>query len=153
MPGVAILHPTLPGPGFGSSHGDKTHFHPLNNIRNDNIPLSAMHDGSVATSGDLTVAEVKEKAKEEVRKAAKGVSAMTLIKSARSQLHQARIYENQGDLKAAFSPLLRAGILTHMFMNSAEFIVENKPGRHGVLYKEFIDFQKVDIHLRRLICS
>lgn len=154
MPGVAILHPTLPGPGFGSSHGsDKTHLHPPDNIRNDNNPLSAMHDGSVATSGDLTVAEVKEKAKEDVRKAAKGVSAMTLIKSARSQLQQARIYENQGDLKTAFGPLLRAGILTHMFMNSAEFMAENKHGRHGVLYKEFIDFQKVDIYLRRLICG
>lgn len=112
-----------------------------------------MHDGSVVANDDLTVAEVKEKAKEDVRKAAKGVSAITLIKTARTQSQQARIHENQGDLKAALGALLRAGSLTHMFMNSAEFVAENKPGRHGLLYKEFMDFQKVHIDLASLICG
>ena len=112
-----------------------------------------MHNGSVAINDDLTVAEVKEKIKEDVRKAVKGASAISLIKSARTQSQQARIHENQGDLNAAFGPLLRAGILAHMFMNSAEFLAENKPGRHGVLCKEFIDFQKVDIYLVSLICG
>lgn len=151
MPGVAILHPTFPGPGFGSSHSEKSHFYLPDTTRNDHKPLLAMHNGSVATDDDLTVAEVKEKAKEDVRKAAKGVSAITLIKTARTQSQQARIYENQGDLKAALGALLRAGSLSHMFMNSPEFMTENKPGRHGVLYKEFIDFQKVDLCLVRLI--
>jgi hypothetical protein len=153
MPGVAILLPTSPGPGFGSSHSEKSHFHLPDNTRNDHNPLPAMHNGSVATNDDLTVAEVKERAKEDVRKAAKGVSAISLIKTARTQSQQARIHENQGDLNAAFGPLLRAGILTHMFMNSAEFMAENKAGRHGVLYKEFIDFQKVDIFLVSFICG
>ena len=112
-----------------------------------------MHNGSVATNDDLTVAEVKERVKEDVRKAAKGVSPISLIKTARTQSQQARIFENQGDLNAAFGPLLKAGILTHMFMNSAEFLAENKPGRHGLLYKEFIDFQKVHISLVSLICG
>lgn len=112
-----------------------------------------MHNGSVVANDDLTVAEFKEKVKEDVRKAAKGVSPITLIKSARTQSQQARIHENQGDLKAALGPLLRAGILTHMFMNSVEFMAENKPGRHGVLYKEFIDFQKVVIYLVGFICG
>ncbi|KAG8221069.1 hypothetical protein J3R82DRAFT_2584 [Butyriboletus roseoflavus] len=31
-----------------------------------------------------------------------------------------------------------------MSMNSAEFMAENKPGRHGVLYKEVTDFQKTE---------
>ncbi|KAF8555660.1 cysteine proteinase [Imleria badia] len=144
MPEVAILHPTSPGQGFGSSHSDKTHFHLPDNTRNHQKPPPEMHNGSVASNDDLTVAELKEKAKEDVRKAAKGVSAMSLIKIARSQSQQARIHENQGDLKAALGPLLRAGILTHMFMNSGEFMAENKPGRHGVLYKEFVDFQKTE---------
>lgn len=153
MPGVAILHPTFPLPGFGSSHSEKSHIYLPDNTRNDHKPLPAMHNGSIATNDDLTVAEVKEKAKEDVRKAAKGVSAITLIKTARTQSQQARIHENQGDLKAALGALLKAGSLTHMFMNSAEFMIENKPGRHGVLYKEFMDFQKVDLYLDRLICD
>ncbi|KAF8448877.1 hypothetical protein L210DRAFT_3388244 [Boletus edulis BED1] len=103
-----------------------------------------MRNGPVATTDDLTVAEFKEKVKEDVRKAAKGISAITLIKTARTQSQQARIHENQGELKAALGPLLTAGILTHMFMNSAEFMAENKPGQHGVLYKEFVDFQKTE---------
>lgn len=153
MPGVAILHPSLPGPGFGSSHSDKSHLDLPDNTRNVQIPPPEMHNGSVATYDDLTVAELKEKVKEDVRKAAKGVSPISLIKTARTQSQQARIHENQGDLKAALGPLYRAGILTHMFMNSAEFMAENKPGRHGLLYKEFVDFQKVDIYLVKLICD
>ncbi|KAF9233475.1 hypothetical protein BU15DRAFT_53836 [Melanogaster broomeanus] len=101
-----------------------------------------MQNGSVATKDNLTVAEVKEKAKEDVRKAAHGVSAISLIKTARSQSQLAQINENQGDLKGALSALLKAGSLAHMFMNSPEFIAENKHGKHGVLYKEFLDFQK-----------
>lgn len=112
-----------------------------------------MHNGPPTTINDLTVAEIKEKAKEDVRRAAKGVSAMTLIKSARTQSQQARLYENQGDLKAALGAFLKAGILTHMFMHSAEVMAETKPGRHGVLYKEFLDFEKVDLHFVGLVCG
>ncbi|KAF9224073.1 cysteine proteinase [Gyrodon lividus] len=101
-----------------------------------------MQNGVVATNENLTVTEVKEKAKEDVRKAAKGVSAISLIKAARSQFQHAQTYENQGDLKGALSALLKAGSLSHMVMNSSEFSAENKVGKHGVLYKEFCDFQK-----------
>ncbi|KAG9313137.1 hypothetical protein JVU11DRAFT_6587 [Chiua virens] len=104
-----------------------------------------MHNGPVVTNDDLTVAEVKEKAKEDVLKAAKGVSAISLIKTARTQSQLARDCEIRGNLKAALGALLKAGSLTHMFMNSTEFMAETKPpGRHGVLYKEFIDFQKTE---------
>ena len=109
-----------------------------------------MHNGSVATT---EVAEVKERVEEDIRKAAKGMSPISLIKTARTQSQQARIFENQGDLKAAFDPLLRASILTHMFMNNEEFLAESKPGRHGLLYKQFIDFQKVHNCLVNLICG
>lgn len=153
MPGVVLLHPTSPGPGLGSSHNDKSHFHLTDNTRNGHNPPPAMHNGSVSTINDLTVAEIKEKAKEDVRRAAKGVSALSLIKSARNQSQQARVYESQGDLKAALSAFLKAGLLTHMFITSPEVSAENKPGRHGVLYKEFLDFEKVDLHLVRVVCG
>lgn len=153
MPGVAILHPTFPGPGLGSSHSDKSRFCLPDNTRDDHKRPPEMHNGSFATINDLTVAEIKEKAKEDVRRAAKGVSAITLIKSARTQSQLARIYENQGDLKTALGAFLKAGMLTHLFMQSAEVTAESKPGRHGVLYKEFVDFEKVDLYLVRLVCG
>ncbi|KIJ65500.1 hypothetical protein HYDPIDRAFT_27500 [Hydnomerulius pinastri MD-312] len=103
-----------------------------------------MHNGSVPTNDNLTVAEVKEKAKEEARNAARGVSAISLIKSARNQSQLARVHENDGDLKGALGALLKAGSLAHMVMNSSEFIAESKAGKHGVLYREFVDFQKHD---------
>ncbi|KAF8839000.1 cysteine proteinase, partial [Paxillus ammoniavirescens] len=101
-----------------------------------------MHNGHVSTNDNLSVAEVKEKAKEDVRKFARGVSAMSLIGSARSQSQMAQVYENQGDLKGALGALLKAGMLAHMVMNSSEFSAEQKPGKHGVLFREFSDFQK-----------
>ena len=153
MPGVAILYPTYSGPGFGSSHSESSHIYLPDDTRNSHNQLSAMQNGSPTAISDLTVAEIKEKAKEDVRNAAKGISPLSLIRSARSQSQRGRIYENEGDLKAALGAFLRAGILTHMFINSAEVIAETKPGRHGVLYKEFIDFEKVDLYLARLVCG
>ncbi|KAH7922616.1 cysteine proteinase [Leucogyrophana mollusca] len=92
----------------------------------------------------MTVAELKEKAKEDAQHAAKGVSAITLIRGARSQSQMAQQCENSGDLKGALSAFTRAGTLAQKFMDSAEFNAERQPGKHGVLHKEFMEFQKHD---------
>jgi ubiquitin carboxyl-terminal hydrolase 8 len=154
MPGVAVLPPTLPGPGFGSSHSENSHLYLSDTPRSNHTHVPAMHNGPVSTNDKLSVAEVKDKAKEDVRKFARGVAAMSLIGSARSQSQMAQVYENQGDLKGALGALLKAGMLAHMVMNSSEFIAEQKPGKHGVLYREFFDFQKVrHYYLVMVVCS
>ncbi|KAH7890898.1 hypothetical protein F5I97DRAFT_1975992 [Phlebopus sp. FC_14] len=101
-----------------------------------------MHNGSLTPSGNMTIAELKENAKEGARKAAKGVSAISLIKSARSQLQLAQTSENTGDLRGAFGALWKAVSLATMAMNSAEYLAESQSGKHGLLYKEVFDFQK-----------
>lgn len=78
-------------------------------------------------------------AKEAVRKEARGASALTLIKTARSQLVTAKDYESQGDLKGALSAFTKAASLAQMTMDTAEFASESK-GKGGVLRKEFTEF-------------
>lgn len=103
-----------------------------------------MRNGSVIPNENLSISEIKERAKEDARRYAKGISAISLLRSARSQLQTAQVRENAGDLKSALSFLLKAGSLAAMVMNSDEFINESKSGKHGVLYREFVNFQKTD---------
>lgn len=92
----------------------------------------------------MSISEIKEKAKDDARRHAKGISAISLLRTARSQLQMAQSHENKGDLKSALSALLKAGSLAAMVMNSSEFMNESKFGKHGVLYREFVNFQKTD---------
>ncbi|KIK79747.1 hypothetical protein PAXRUDRAFT_266669 [Paxillus rubicundulus Ve08.2h10] len=153
MPGVVVLPPTLPGPGFGSSQSENSHVYISDTPRSNHTHNSAMHNGHITTNDNLSVAEVKDKAKNDVRKFARGVSAMSLLGSARSQVQLAQIHENQGDLKGALSALLKAGILAHTVMNGAEYSAEQKPGKHGVLYRECSDFKKVRHYLLMVVRS
>ncbi|TFK48403.1 hypothetical protein OE88DRAFT_1664178 [Heliocybe sulcata] len=102
-----------------------------------------MQNGS-ARSLEPTVAEIKDRAKEQSQKVSKGVSAMTLIKAARSQVGAARVFEGTGDLRNALSAYTKAASLTQTFMESAEFRQEAHKGQQGVLFKEFMDFQQKD---------
>lgn len=103
-----------------------------------------MQNGSVTSNENFSISEIKEKAKEDARRHAKGISAISLLKTARSQLQIAQSHEDAGDLKNALSALLKAGSLAAMVMNSSEFVNESRPGKHGVLYRECVNFQKTD---------
>ena len=89
----------------------------------------------------MTVAEIKDKAKESVQKEARGASAITLLRTARTQSAKARTSEESGDLKGALDAITKAASLTRMCMDSSEFKTE----KHGVLHKEFRDFMAVCI--------
>jgi ubiquitin carboxyl-terminal hydrolase 8 len=89
------------------------------------------------------VPEIKEKALHDAHTAGRGASAIALIKAARTQMVQARDAEGEGDLKGALSRYFRAASLVQMFLASAEFKAESAPGKRGVLWKEFADFQQV----------
>ncbi|EPQ56117.1 hypothetical protein GLOTRDRAFT_137950 [Gloeophyllum trabeum ATCC 11539] len=102
-----------------------------------------MQNGSARTFEPLTVAEIKERAKEQSHKVSRGVTAISLIKAARTQVAAARVHEGAGDLRAALSAYTKAASLAQMFMESAEFQQEAH-GRKGVLFKELMDFQQND---------
>ncbi|KAI6164667.1 hypothetical protein EDD17DRAFT_1561941 [Pisolithus thermaeus] len=144
MPVVASLPPALPRLGCGSSYSENSITYPSPHPGNYYIPSPTMQNGSVASNENFSISEIKEKAKEDARRSAKGVSAISLLRAARSQLQSAQSYEDTGDLKNALSALLKAGSLAAMVMNSNEFTNESRPGKHGVLYRECVDFQKTD---------
>ncbi|KAH7914581.1 hypothetical protein BJ138DRAFT_1123351 [Hygrophoropsis aurantiaca] len=141
MPGVVVLPPSSGLGGLGTSRSENSAYL-ANPRRNPQISDSAMQNGSANTNDRMTAAELKEKAKVEAQYAGKGVSAITLLNSARTQSQTAQVCENSGDLKGALSAFTRAGSFAQMFMDSAEFIAERQPGKRGVLHKEFVEFQK-----------
>lgn len=90
-----------------------------------------------------TVAEIKERAKENVN-LARGASATNLLKAARTQIQYAHVQENEGDLQSALSHLTKAASLVQMLMETAEFRADSQAGKKGVLFREFMDFQQTD---------
>ncbi|KDQ61450.1 hypothetical protein JAAARDRAFT_30889 [Jaapia argillacea MUCL 33604] len=124
MPGVSVLPPPPPSPAFGR------------------FPTSAskMQNGHPRTADTLTVAEIKERAKDQALHASRGASALSLIKGARSQIATGRGCESDGDLKGALSAFVKSAALMQSVMNSAELQAESRPGRQGVLSKEVSEF-------------
>ncbi|KAH9958814.1 hypothetical protein BC827DRAFT_540115 [Russula dissimulans] len=105
------------------------------------IPL-ASPNGPAKPSEDMSVAEIKEQAKQQAQRGSRGVSAVSLIRSAKGQISLAQTREGAGDLKGALSAFTKAASLTQVFIDSAEFKAENVPGKRGLLWKEFTDFQQ-----------
>jgi len=157
MPVVAVLPPSLPGRGVGSLYSENSVVFPSGIPGVNRLPNATMQNGFVAPNERLSISDIKEKAKEDARRHAKGISAISLLKAARNQSQVAQTNEDQGDLKGALSALLKAGSLAAMVMNSSEFAAESRQGKHGILYKEFVNFQKVcslvHIYTFRLIAS
>ncbi|KAI0642296.1 cysteine proteinase [Trametes meyenii] len=121
MPGISVLPPASPA-SFP-------------------VKFSAMQNGGVYHHS--TVAEIKESAKETAYQA-RGASATSLLKSARTQIQLAQVRENEGDLQGALSALTKAASLVQMVMDSVEFRAESLAGKKGGLFKEFRDFQQTD---------
>jgi len=91
----------------------------------------------------MSIAEIKEQAKQQVQRGSRGASAHSLIRSAKGQISLALSREGAGDLKGALSAFTKAASLTQVFMDSAEFKAESVPGKRGLLWREFTDFQQV----------
>ena len=122
MPGVTVLPPSSALGGVTSSR---------------------MQNGS-SLSG--TVAEIKEAAREQAQKV-KGASSLSLLRRARAQITQSKEYELKGDLKNALAACTKAVQLAAIVYDSAEFKAESQHGKKGVLYNNFVEFQKVCSHL------
>jgi ubiquitin carboxyl-terminal hydrolase 8 len=106
--------------------------------------IAVTQNGHNRFQDSMSIAEIKEKAKYNVQKEARGASPLTLLKTARSQSLVAQALEDAGDLKRALDALTKVASLVRMFMDSAEFASEkSSSGKHGMLYKEFSDFMAV----------
>jgi ubiquitin carboxyl-terminal hydrolase 8 len=103
----------------------------------------AMPNGVSKSQDDMSVAEIKERAKAQAQKVSRGASPLSLIGVARTQIAQARAAESSGDLKTAYSAYIKAVSLVQTFMGSPELKAESAPGKRGVLWKEYSDFQTV----------
>lgn len=72
-------------------------------------------------------------------KEGRGASVMSLIKTARSQLLNAKEQETRGDLKAALSSYVKTAGLMKMVFDATEFKQDTK----GLIRKEWDGFIKV----------
>ncbi|KAF8621796.1 hypothetical protein AX15_007475 [Amanita polypyramis BW_CC] len=98
---------------------------------------------------DMSVAEIKARAKESVSKDARGFSALSLIKTAHSQMILAKDLESKSELKNALSAYIKAASLASMTMQSSEYNSEG--GKSGIIRKElneFIEKYSNDLHSR-----
>lgn len=82
------------------------------------------------------------KAKEDISKEARGFGAITLIKTAQTQMLSAKEQEGKGNLRAAFASYIKAATLTKMAMESPEYVQEAKD-KGTVIRMELDDFLKV----------
>ena len=89
------------------------------------------------------VANIIEKAKEDAERKGRGASAWTTIKYAQAQLEKARNFEDVDNPRKALDALTQAKKLLEIFQSSDEYIAENKPGGHGLLYAMFKDLSSV----------
>jgi ubiquitin carboxyl-terminal hydrolase 8 len=103
---------------------------------------------------EMSVFEIKERAKESVHKQARGASPMALIRTARTLSLVAQACELSGDLRGALSAFIKAGTLALMFMDTVEFKAESGSEKMGVLFKELQYFTRVGCvayHEKRLL--
>jgi hypothetical protein len=135
--GLASTFPTV-GSGKASR---RRHAHPGLTA---SCSVPGMQNGAVPRSHDeMSVQEIKERAKGHAQRATRGASALHLIRAARSQLALAHSHERDGDLKAAYSAYIKSVSLIQTCMDAAEFKVESQPGKHGVLWKEYQEYTLV----------
>jgi len=159
MPGVIVQSNSSSNPlGFGSSHPDTTSctfftsstlffLHPVSQSDPNCLPFfhlpAAQNNNTAPRSYDgLSVVDIRQRAKDSVIKEAKGINAVTLIRTARTQVLTARDYEAKGDLRSALATYIKAATLTKMAMDSQEYSQESR-GKGGVIRKELNDFLEV----------
>jgi ubiquitin carboxyl-terminal hydrolase 8 len=144
MPSVTVLPPSPPAAFPSSSPSAPSS---LSGFFRSSHPCSSFHpdplNGSSRPFEDMSVAEIKERAIQQAQRASRGSSSISLIRSAKGQISLAQSCESAGDFKGALSAFTKAASLTQVFMDTADFKAESVPGKRGVLWKEFSEFQQV----------
>ncbi|KAF8892174.1 hypothetical protein BD779DRAFT_1610331 [Infundibulicybe gibba] len=101
--------------------------------------MSATQSSSQRSREDNPVSQIKGEAREAVQKDARGATAMSLIKTARRQIHIARDHESKGDIEDAFRAFIKAAALMAMTMSSVEYQDEQRT-KGGALRMEIDNF-------------
>lgn len=84
----------------------------------------------------MSVADIKNKAKEAVQRETKGATPLGLIKAARVQYENGRNYERTGDLPNGLGSFIKAASL-------AKIAIDSEYPQGGALQKEINDFMAV----------
>lgn len=144
MPTVAVSPASPPAPFSSSSNTPSQYLFSSSTSSTYTCSClhTASHNGLAKPSEDMSVAEIKNRAIQQVQRS-RGASAISLIRSAKGQFSLAQTREGAGDLKSAFGAFTKAACLIQIFMDSAEFKAESVPGKQGVLWREFTDFRQV----------
>ena len=93
----------------------------------------------------MTVAEIKDRAIQQVHKFGRGVGALALINTAKTRIADAERFERENDLKNSLDSYTKAICLVTMCLDTTEFKAERAG---GVLHREVQEFQTV-----RSICA
>jgi len=88
----------------------------------------------------MSVADIKNKAKETVLREATKVSAASLLHVARDQILKAKDLESAGDHPAALEGYIKTATLLKMAIDSPDY---KREGARGSLRKEMSDFIQV----------
>ena len=97
------------------------------------------------TNNDETVADIKERAKENASTVtkAKGISAISLMRLAQDLAFGAQKAEDSGDLKKSLELWVQASSLLSALYDTADYKAESKPGKKGAIYKEVTEWMQV----------
>jgi len=91
----------------------------------------------------MSVADIKNKAKEAVQRETRGATPLLLIKAARYQYDSGRNYERSGDLPNGLGSFIKAASL-------AKIAIDSEHAQGGLLQKEINEFMTVcTMHLRQ----
>lgn len=87
----------------------------------------------------MSVADIKNKAKEAVQRETRGATPLSLIKAARYQYDNGRNYERTGDLPNGLGSFIKAASL-------AKIAIDSEQAQDGLLQKEINEFMNVRVH-------
>jgi ubiquitin carboxyl-terminal hydrolase 8 len=103
-------------------------------------PILAGTNGAGRLYDDMSVADIKNKAKEAVQRETRGATPLSLIKAARYQYDNGRSYERSGDLPNGLGSFIKAASL-------AKIAIDSEHAQGGLLQKEINEFMTVRAYI------
>ncbi|RDB15347.1 Ubiquitin carboxyl-terminal hydrolase 8 [Hypsizygus marmoreus] len=133
MPGVTVL-PQTPGLGsFGSPHTGMV-MPTFRESGQQTRAILASQNGDGSSYDGMSHLDIKESARQSVHREARGVSPLTLIRTALRQFDTGKVHESNGELKNAFAAYIKAATLAKMVTDIPE------KERDAVVRREINDF-------------
>jgi ubiquitin carboxyl-terminal hydrolase 8 len=102
-----------------------------------------IQDGSDFISNNVSTSEIRKQAKESISNEARGLSALTLIRTARTQILSAQEQEGKGDLALAYASYIKAATLIKLTMDSPEHVQNANLDTSTAIRAELAEFLQV----------